>query len=75
MMQKYLLLDRRVLNPQGMENVQLEVTPPKKDKEHGVLFSESEPWEIRIDNGYPNVIYDKKENIYRLYNICLIELL
>lgn len=73
MMQKYLLLDRRVLNPQGMENVQLEVTAPKKDKEHGVLFSESEPWEIRIDNGYPNVIYDKKENIYRCYYTLFIE--
>ena len=50
-MAKYLMLDRRLLNPQAMENVQLLVTPPVKDEVHNPLFTEEKPWEVRIDNG------------------------
>lgn len=72
-MNKYLMLDRGILDPQGMENVQLTVNPAVKDTETGVLFGEgwldvpSKPWEVRYDNGYPNVIYDPQAEVYRCY--------
>ncbi len=66
-MSKYLMLDRRVLNPQAMENVSIQVTPPEKDVENNPLMVQDKPWEIRIDNGYPNVIYDKEKEIFRCY--------
>ena len=64
---KYLMLDRRFLNPQAMENVCIQVTPPKKDRVHNPLFTQDQPWEIRIDNGYPNVLYDPEKRIFRCY--------
>lgn len=70
---KYLLLDRRFLNPQGMENVILKTAKVEKDRENGVLFTEEKPWEVRIDNGYPNVLYDEKEDIYRCYYTLFIK--
>ena len=66
-MAKYLMLDRRVLNPQAMENVSVRVTPPEKDVDNNPLMVQDRPWEIRIDNGYPNVIYDEEKEIYRCY--------
>ena len=62
---KYLMLDRRFLNPQAMENACIQVTPPEKDRVHNPLFTQDQPWEIRIDNGYPNVLYDPEERIFR----------
>ena len=64
---KYLMLDRRFLNPQAMENVCIQVTPPEKDRVHNPLFTQDQPWEIRIDNSYPNVLYDPEERIFRCY--------
>ena len=64
---KYLMLDRRFLNPQAMENVALRITPPEKDQANNPLFIQDQPWEIRIDNGYPNVIYDEQAQIFRCY--------
>lgn len=64
---KYLMLDRRFLNPQAMENACIQVTPPEKDRVHNPLFTQDQPWEIRIDNGYPNVLYDPEERIFRCY--------
>ena len=66
-MEKYLMLDRRFLNPQAMENVEIQITTPKKDIGHNPLFVQDKPWEIRIDNGYPNVLFDKEEQIFRCY--------
>ena len=66
-MAKYLMLDRRFLNPQAMENVTLRITPPEKDQANNPLFTQDQPWEIRIDNGYPNVIYDEQAQIFRCY--------
>ena len=66
-MEKYLMLDRRFLNPQAMENVEIQITTPKKDIGHNPLFVHDKPWEIRIDNGYPNVLFDKEEQIFRCY--------
>ena len=30
------------------------------------------PWEVRIDNGYPNVIYDARAGKYRCYYTCFV---
>ena len=57
-MEKYLMLDRRLLSPQAMENIRMEVARPVKDSAHNPLFTQDQPWEVRIDNGYPNVLYD-----------------
>lgn len=72
-MNKYLLLDRSCLQPQGMDNVKLRVAQLEKDLEHNPMFCEdffSDPprrWEVRYDNAYPNVIYDPKYKKYRCY--------
>ena len=72
-METYLLLDRRLLNPQAMENIRLEVAQPVKDEVHNPLFTQDQPWEVRIDNGYPNVLYDTAAGGYRCYYTLFIE--
>lgn len=72
-MNQYLMLDRRLLNPQSMENVRLRVEPPVKDVQHNPLFTEEKPWEVRIDNGYPNVLYDPVQGVYHCYYTLFIE--
>ncbi|MDO5135636.1 MAG: hypothetical protein Q4D55_06240 [Eubacteriales bacterium] len=66
-MKKYYMFDRRLLNPQGMENVRLLVSGPRKDQRNNPLFGQDKPWEIRIDNGYPNVLYDEVQKLYHCY--------
>ena len=72
-MDKYLLLNRGILQPQGMDNLKLVVAQIQKDVENNPLFHEdffSDPprlWEPRYDNAYPNVIYDPKYKKYRCY--------
>lgn len=72
-MDKYLLLDRAYLQPQGMDNVRLVLAQVEKDTANNPLFREdffsvpSKPWEARYDNAYPNVIYDPKYRKYRCY--------
>lgn len=72
-MEKFLLLNRSYLLPQGMDNVKLVLAKAEKDTENNPLFREdyfSDPprrWEQRYDNAYPNVIYDPKYKKYRLY--------
>ncbi|MBS5606937.1 MAG: hypothetical protein KHX84_21635, partial [Enterocloster asparagiformis] len=72
-MEKYLMLDRRLLSPQAMENIRMEVARPVKDSAHNPLFTQDQPWEVRIDNGYPNVLYDEEARIYRCYYTLFIE--
>ena len=38
-----------------------------KDTQNNPLFVQDRPWEIRIDNGYPNVLYDEKEKLFHCY--------
>lgn len=77
-MNKYFFFDRGVLQPQGMSNASMEAVEARKDTCHGAFFSEdyfSEPsrkWEVRYDNGYPNVVYDKDQKIYHLYYTMII---
>lgn len=72
-MNQYLFLMRFLLNPQAMKNVKLMVEPVVKDEENNPLFGEDKPWEVRIDNGYPNVIYDPQEKLYRCFYTLFIE--
>ena len=50
-MKTFLSVDRRLLNPQAIENVELKVAVPTKDTKNNPLFIQDMPWEIRIDNG------------------------
>lgn len=72
-MKKYYMFDRRLFNPQGMENVRLSVSTPKKDEKNNPLFTQDKPWEIRIDNGYPNVLYDQEQKVYHCYYTLFTE--
>lgn len=72
-MRKYFLLDRGILVGYQLQNAVIQVNELKKDTANNPLFREEffadppKPWEIRYDNGYPNVIYDPKYKIYRCY--------
>lgn len=72
-MEKYFFFDRGILQPQRTRNLEIRTCKGVKDTVNNPLFREdffSEPerrWEVRYDNGYPNVIYDPREKIYRLY--------
>lgn len=78
-MKKYFFLDRRLIQPQAVSNAAVFVEPIQKDTEHGVLFTEEffavppKKWEARYDNGYPNVLYDPEERIYRCYYTLFLE--
>lgn len=62
-----------ILNGHLLNNVKLTINPVQKDIGNNPLFSEeyySEPsrkWEVRYDNGYPNVMYDPKYGKFRCY--------
>lgn len=61
---KYLLLDSRVV--ESVENVKLAVGEIVKHSANP-LFKEDNPWEVRFDNLYPNVIYDGEDRIYKCW--------
>jgi hypothetical protein len=61
---KYLLLDQRIIKK--TENVKLEVGKAEK-YDANPLFGEDKEWEMRFDNLYGNVIFDKEENIYKCW--------
>ena len=61
---KFLLLDKRII--EKTENVKLEVGKIEKH-DANPLFGEEKAWEMRFDNLYGNVIFDKEENIYKCW--------
>ena len=61
---KFLLLDNRII--EKTENVKLEVGKVYKHP-NNPLFVEEKEWEMRFDNLYGNVIFDKDEEIYKLW--------
>jgi hypothetical protein len=61
---KYLLLDSRIIKE--TENVSLEVGKIEKHNANP-LFGEDMEWEMRFDNLYGNVIFDKEENTYKCW--------
>lgn len=72
-MEKFFFFDRGFLQPQATRNFEVRVCKGVKDRENGPFFREdffSEParkWEVRYDNGYPNLFYDPIAGLYRLY--------
>jgi len=60
----FLLLDDRIIAK--VDNAKLDVGVIKKEKSNP-LFGEDKPWEMRFDNLYGNVIYDKEEKIYKCW--------
>lgn len=72
-MKQYFFFDRGILQPQATRNFEIRSCKGVKDRENNPMFREdffSQPprkWEVRYDNGYPNVIYDPREKLYRLY--------
>ena len=61
---KYLFLDDRIIKQTF--NVKLEVGKVEKHP-NNPLFTEDKEWEMRFDNLYGNVIFDKDEKIYKLW--------
>ncbi|CJK34130.1 Uncharacterised protein [Streptococcus pneumoniae] len=72
-LKKYLLLDSGLVVGYTLENAQLKLNKLKKDTENNPLFGEEyfaenpKLWEVRFDNSYPNVIYDKELKLYRCW--------
>ena len=61
---KYLLLDNRVI--ENIENASLVVGTVEKHPSNP-LFVEDNPWEVRFDNLYGNVIYDNDDRTYKCW--------
>ena len=59
-----LLLDRRVV--ERVENAQLRVAVPEKHPKNP-LFVPDKPWENATNNFYPNVVWDEKASLWRLW--------
>jgi hypothetical protein len=62
--EKYLVLDSRII--ESTKNAKLTLGQITKNKSNP-LFVEDQSWEPRYDNMYPNVIYDKEENLYKCW--------
>lgn len=61
---KYLLLDSRIV--ESIENARLTVGTVRKH-ERNPLFGEDKPWEVRYDNLYGNVLYDREDGLYKIW--------
>lgn len=59
------LFDLSFYYPHNMNNAKIYIN--KATKEEKILFTEEKAWEIRFDNSYPNVFYDKQQKKYRCY--------
>ena len=61
---KYLMLDSRIIDVADGARL----APGKVEKEpRNPLFAEDQPWEVRFDNLYANVIYDEDDRIYKCW--------
>lgn len=77
-MNKYYFFDRGILQAQGLDNVAIHPAQGIKEAMNPLFTEEREsavpkPWEVRYDNSYPNVIWDEKEKLYRLYYTLIVE--
>lgn len=77
--QKYLFLDRSIVDGHYCENTALHLCKARKDERAGIMLKEeyfSDPpkrWEVRYDNGYPQVIRDQENGTLRLYYTTFIK--
>lgn len=66
---KLLLLDRRVV--ESADNARL--VPGKVAKEaRNPLFQADKPWEISLNNLYPNLLWDEEEGLFKLWYKCVL---
>ena len=63
--QKYLLLDSRIVDT--VSGAQLKVGTVAKHPANP-LFGRDKPWEINLDNLYPNVAYDDQAKLYKCWH-------
>lgn len=61
---RHLLLDSRLIAE--TEGVKLTVGTVHKHPANP-LFAEDQPWEVRFDNLYPNVVFEAREGVYRCW--------
>ena len=61
---RFLLLDSRVV--EKADGARLTVGTARKHPANP-LFKEDQPWEVRFDNLYANVVFDEHERIYRCW--------
>lgn len=72
---QFLLLDTRIVS--ATENLSMTLGRVEKCSANPLFVEEyfanpPKKWEVRYDNLYPNVIYDEKERLYKLwYNIFI----
>lgn len=57
--------DLGIYNPHRMKNVAIKLNKPIKENE--VLLSQTQNWEVRFDNSYPNIFYDDRIKKYRCF--------
>lgn len=69
--EKYLVLDTTIFHE--ISNAGLELGTVKKHPKNP-LFQEDQPWEVRFDNLYANVLYDEEAQLYKCwYNPFIID--
>jgi hypothetical protein len=61
---RHLFLDSRVIDT--TEGAKLTVGTVRKHPANP-LFKEDQPWEVRFDNLYANVVFDERERVYRCW--------
>ena len=66
---KFLVLDSRII--ESTENAKLSIGKVKKHPANP-LFGEDKPWECRLDNLYPDVIYDEQDRLYKCWYMSFI---
>ena len=66
---KHLVLDSRVIDT--TDGVRLVLGKVEKDP-HNPLFRADKPWENSLNNLYPNVIYDEREKLFKLWYKCVV---
>ena len=75
---KYFFFDSGVVEAHECENASLLLVKAHKDTENSPVlreeyFSDSpKQWEVRYDNGYPNIFWDQEKKVFRLYYTTFI---
>lgn len=75
---KYFFFDSGVVEAHQCENAKLLLVKAHKDTENSPVLREeyfaSSPkqWEVRYDNGYPNIFWDQEKKVFRLYYTTFI---
>ena len=68
---KHLVLDPRVVADRG--ETRLALGTVEKDPRNP-LFAENQPWEVRFDNLYANVLFDEAEDLFKCwYNPFIVD--